>query len=119
MSGLRRFPAPIEEVIEAARWDFARHLYRLRCRGLTYAELAEANRIHRSTARLYVKIAESAARADARNGSEADQPPSCNALRLACIVCQQPFTASRGDARYCSSACRQDAYRKRKLGAIA
>jgi hypothetical protein len=31
-----------------------------------------------------------------------------------CVVCGEAFTASRPEARYCSSACRQDAYRKRK-----
>lgn len=33
-----------------------------------------------------------------------------------CVVCEEPFTPRRKDARYCSSACRQDAYRKRKDG---
>jgi hypothetical protein len=32
-----------------------------------------------------------------------------------CEVCEEAFTPTRSDARYCSSACRQDAYRKRKL----
>lgn len=30
-----------------------------------------------------------------------------------CQGCSQPFTASRTDGRYCSSACRQRAYRRR------
>jgi hypothetical protein len=34
----------------------------------------------------------------------------------ACAVCGETFTPARSDARYCSGACRQDAYRKRKLG---
>lgn len=34
-----------------------------------------------------------------------------------CEVCGEEFIPKRSDARYCSSACRQDAYRKRKLGA--
>jgi hypothetical protein len=34
-----------------------------------------------------------------------------------CVVCSERFTPARSDARYCSAACRQDAYRKRKLGA--
>jgi hypothetical protein len=34
-----------------------------------------------------------------------------------CDVCGERFTPKRSDARYCSNACRQDAYRKRKLGA--
>jgi predicted nucleic acid-binding Zn ribbon protein len=37
----------------------------------------------------------------------------------ACAVCGETFTPSRSDARFCSNACRQDAYRKRKLGASA
>jgi hypothetical protein len=36
-----------------------------------------------------------------------------------CEVCEEEFTPKRADARYCSNACRQDAYRKRKLGTIA
>jgi hypothetical protein len=35
-----------------------------------------------------------------------------------CAVCEELFVPKRADARYCSNACRQDAYRKRKLGAI-
>ncbi len=31
-----------------------------------------------------------------------------------CETCAEEFTPKRADARYCSSACRQDAYRKRK-----
>jgi hypothetical protein len=33
-----------------------------------------------------------------------------------CQVCGESFTPKRGDARFCSNACRQDAYRKRRLG---
>lgn len=32
-----------------------------------------------------------------------------------CVVCDETFTPARADGRYCSSACRQDAYRKRKV----
>jgi len=35
---------------------------------------------------------------------------------LACNACGTVFTPRRADARYCSNACRQDAYRKRKHG---
>jgi hypothetical protein len=35
-----------------------------------------------------------------------------------CVVCGDEFTPGRSDGRYCSSACRQDAYRKRKLGGM-
>jgi hypothetical protein len=40
-------------------------------------------------------------------------------VERSCVVCGERFTPARSDARYCSSACRQDAYRKRKLGATA
>jgi hypothetical protein len=36
-----------------------------------------------------------------------------------CAVCGEAFTPTRSDARFCSNACRQDAYRKRKLGGSA
>jgi hypothetical protein len=36
-----------------------------------------------------------------------------------CAVCDELFVPKRCDARYCSNACRQDAYRKRKLGATS
>jgi hypothetical protein len=36
-----------------------------------------------------------------------------------CVVCAERFTPARSDARYCSPACRQDAYRKRRLGATS
>jgi hypothetical protein len=31
-----------------------------------------------------------------------------------CTQCEQTFTSTRGDARYCSPACRQRAYRRRR-----
>jgi predicted nucleic acid-binding Zn ribbon protein len=34
-----------------------------------------------------------------------------------CETCDESFTPMRRDGRFCSNACRQDAYRKRKLGA--
>lgn len=36
--------------------------------------------------------------------------------RRLCAVCDDYFSARRADARYCSNACRQDAYRKRRTG---
>ena len=36
---------------------------------------------------------------------------------LTCAVCDTTFNPSRSDARYCSAACRQRAYRLRKAGA--
>ena len=35
---------------------------------------------------------------------------------LTCAVCDTTFNPSRSDARYCSAACRQRAYRRRKVG---
>ena len=47
-------------------------------------------------------------RSDARDEARA-------ARRLHCTRCGRPFTpARRGDARYCSAACRQAAYRVRR-----
>jgi hypothetical protein len=37
----------------------------------------------------------------------------------ACDVCGETFTPRRADARYCSPACRQRAYRKRRKAALA
>jgi len=34
--------------------------------------------------------------------------------RIACTGCGREFAPSRSDARWCSSACRQRAYRQRK-----
>lgn len=35
-----------------------------------------------------------------------------------CEACGELYFGKRGDTRYCSNACRQDAYRKRKLGLV-
>ena len=43
---------------------------------------------------------------------EHDEPERAN--ELACLVCEEPFRASRRDAVFCSNACRQMAYRLRK-----
>lgn len=37
-------------------------------------------------------------------------------LEKRCPVCEEDFTAGRSDARYCSNACKQRAYRRRKAG---
>jgi hypothetical protein len=110
-----RYPAPIEAVIENALWDLSEHLYRARSQGASYRQLGEANKMHRATVRRYARTYESASKC---YGWDDDQAPSCNRLQLRCQVCGEAFTASRADARYCSNACRQDAYRKRKLGAV-
>ncbi len=39
---------------------------------------------------------------------------AARARRKVCEVCEEPFTASRQDARTCSAACKQKAYRRRK-----
>lgn len=107
---LRRI-APIERAIDAAEWEFSEFLYSTRCRGVSWQNLAEANGISRSTARRYAQVFEMAGR---RYGWVQDHAPSCNAISFRCAVCGEEFNASRADARYCSSACRQDAYRMRK-----
>jgi hypothetical protein len=112
---IQPYPAPIKRLIEEARWSLAEHLYQARTQGgFTYRELAEREGIDRATARRYAETYAVAAR---RYGSDDALPPSCNEVGLRCNVCGDGFTASRADARYCSNACRQDAYRKRKLGA--
>jgi hypothetical protein len=35
-----------------------------------------------------------------------------------CEICDEEFTPKRSDARFCSNACRQDAYRQRKAGRL-
>jgi hypothetical protein len=112
------YPAPIQRLIDEARWNLAEHLYEARCAGTTWRELAEANGMHRKTVRNYAATAEWLLNQNGY-GTEHDPAPSCNELTLCCVVCREDFTASRADARYCSNACRQDAYRKRKVGANA
>jgi hypothetical protein len=34
--------------------------------------------------------------------------------QLISTVCEQPFPTNRRDARYCTNACRQEAYRERR-----
>jgi hypothetical protein len=36
-----------------------------------------------------------------------------NDVTAKCVTCKEPFTPARSDARYCSPACRQRAYRDR------
>ena len=112
-------PATIAKAIAEARWELEEHLYLGRTeRGLTWRELAERVGVDPATARRYARRYELTA-ADLSYEWDDEPPASCNALPLRCSVCGHGFTASRADARYCSNACRQDAYRKRKLnGAI-
>lgn len=51
-------------------------------------------------------------------GKGFDPRPRKNPTRseLECDGCGQTFSAIRSDARYCSSACRQRAYRQRRAG---
>jgi hypothetical protein len=116
VSPLIKYAAPIETAIEKFRWSFAEHLHEGRANGVTYRRLAEIEGIHRATASRYARAYAWAAK---RYGWDDDLAPSCNQVRLTCMVCEGRFVASRADARYCSNACRQDAYRKRKLGAVA
>jgi hypothetical protein len=37
-------------------------------------------------------------------------------LRAVIATCKQPFSPDRSDARFCSDACRQRAYRLRSTG---
>ncbi len=113
---MRGLIAPLENVLNEARAGFAEYVYQERLKGASWQALATRTGIHRSTARLYAQRYE---RVGQRYGYVEDQAPTCNAIRLRCAVCPETFTASRGDARYCSNACRQDAYRKRKVGAAA
>jgi hypothetical protein len=111
-----KYAAPIEAAIEELQWSFSESVYKARAAGLTYRQIAQINGVDRATARRYARTYEVAA---TRYGWEGDHPPLCNAVRHRCVVCDEGFVSSRADARYCSNACRQDAYRKRKLGATA
>jgi len=51
-------------------------------------------------------------------GSATDET-TCNSLSRACATCGEDFTWTRADARYCSNACRQSAYRERKANGAA
>jgi hypothetical protein len=110
-----KYPAPIEAVIEDARWSLAEHLWAGRTTGMTYQRLAEREKMDRATVRRSVRTYEREVRRRYESGDVL--VPSCNRPELACRVCGTEFTATRADARYCSNACRQDAYRKRKVGA--
>jgi hypothetical protein len=116
-----RMIPPLEQMLEANRWTFGKVMYEIRhAESVTWQQLGDAFGIHRSTARLYARMYELHIRVDSiiRNESEDEQPPSCNAVSRRCAGCDESFVASRGDARYCSNACRQDAYRKRKSGMV-
>jgi hypothetical protein len=108
-----RLIAPLEKEIDAMRWGFAEAAYEMRCSGATWRQIAELAGIHRAMARRYVRRFDIEGR---RYGFVPGHAPSCNAMILGCAVFGEAFTTSRADARYCSSACRQDAYRKRKVG---
>jgi hypothetical protein len=67
----------------------------------------------------WAKASETCSPLCAREQANADARDRRRELRAGrtCAVCGEEFEPTRADARYCSSACRQDAYRKRKLGA--
>jgi tyrosine-protein kinase Etk/Wzc len=46
-------------------------------------------------------------------------PEVSNQTMATCVECGNKFEAARSDARFCSSACRQKAYRARKTGQTA
>ncbi len=118
----RRVPQ-IENLVADYRYDvtdrFTVRVHNERLAGKTYRQIAEGLGLHPSTVRRYVKMYEGDPypEDDEGYGSEDDLGPRSNALSLVCQVCSEAFTASRADARFCSNACRQDAYRKRKMGA--
>jgi predicted transcriptional regulator len=111
----RRIP-DIEALVAAFRLEaasaFAAFAYERRVAGMTYRQIADANGIHPSTVRRYVQEHEQ------RYESAQGLAPRSNAVPLTCPICDDSFTASRTDRRYCSNACRQDAYRRRKQGFV-
>ena len=58
-----------------------------------------------------------ARRAADRSGrrTRPDAQPPLAPPTLICAICQRPFEADRSSARTCSSACRQRAYRHRRM----
>jgi len=54
----------------------------------------------------------------AKRGAEDPQHPPATVTRK-CRVCRSPFEATRPNARTCSAACRQKAYRRRLAKARA
>ncbi len=90
--------------------EFGMFVHARRLAGETYQEIAERENVHPSTIRRYIKWLEGYGLWDGLASKS-------NALALACVVCAEPFVSARADKRYCSSACRQDAYRRRRSGA--
>jgi hypothetical protein len=45
------------------------------------------------------------------------QRRSAEARQLKCVCCSKPLVAERADQQFCSSACRQRAYRQRRRAA--
>lgn len=72
-----------------------------------------------STRWWYAKRAQSCSPSCRRDREKADAREKRRAARAGavCAVCESVFEPRRQGARYCSGSCRQDAYRKRKLGA--
>lgn len=113
----RRIPH-VEELVASARLEisaaFAEFVWAHRLNGLTYREIAQNEHVHPSTIRNYVKWIERTP----GYASEKDLAPKSNSVSLTCAVCEGTFRSPRADKRYCSNACRQDAYRHRKAGRI-
>jgi hypothetical protein len=93
--------------MEAAAWDAG-----LDVAGLVYGGRVNGESYECISAVLGVS-ASSARRLLQRYECFQNRGGSCNHT---CGACGEPFDSSRSDARYCSNACRQDAYRKRKQG---
>ena len=87
-----KYPAPIEKIIEDARWSLSEYVYKARAEDASWRRIAELTGMDRETARRYARTYESAAR---RYGWEGDRPPSCNEVTFRCRVCGESFTASR------------------------
>jgi hypothetical protein len=88
-----------------ARLFLGAHMALLRERGLSFEQIGRQFGYTASGARRFVRWSEKVA------GLEALPRASCHA-------CGTPFTRSRAGARYCSNACRQDAYRHRRAGRL-
>jgi hypothetical protein len=52
-----------------------------------------------------------------RGGADVFMPLCADCSQWMCEWCGEPFAATRADARYCSAACKQKAYRARRASA--
>ena len=99
----------VDEFALLGALEFAVFVRAHRVGGKTYRQIAEEEGVHPSTIRSYINWCETLG-----YGSRDDPSPTSNAVSLLCEAGQEAFLSARADKRYCSNACRQDAYRKRK-----